>query len=326
MLDDSMLRILIILLIICFVIYFVRMIVSVIKTRKIEDFAIKRSNGKLSIEYNFFNIVHLFSSFIKKMIVFNAVAHSYDKYVVKDNKNFREGMDFIALKILLGILFVCLYFASNILFFKNCDSLLGVICFLVGFLIVDVVLSFWYEKRRKVILNDILKAIIIMNNGFKANKSMEQVLEDVIFRLDGPIKDEFIRIINDIKLGMNVSTAFMRMYKRVELPLVCDIANILALVNVSGASNVLLFEMIEKRIVEEEKVISNIKHLDSFNKMFALVFLLLPIFMVLILFMMNYEYYKLIIGAKGYMVIISLLVVYVIYFIFVRRVVRGRYR
>lgn len=321
--DSDILQVLVVILILVIIFLAIKICISVKRSKRIEDFAIKQNNGRLNVEYRFFKFVHKFSYILKNLVIFNTVAHSYDKYLTKDNKNFRMGLDYISLKFIISFFFVILYLLGACLYLKKIDSFFIFLSFVVGFFIVDIILVFKYDKKRTVIVNDILKAVIIMNNSFKANKSMEQALDDVVLRLDGPIKDEFLKIINDIKLGLSLQEAFFRMYKRTELEIVSDIANMLSLVAVLKTDFVTIFDMIEKRIVEEEKLKNRIKNIKIFNGIFMAFMVVLPILLIVLVVCLNSNYYNMIVDEKGYIVIGSLVILYTIYLLLVRRMVRG---
>lgn len=320
--DSNILQILGIVLVALVVFFIIKLIFSVIRSRRIEAFAIKQNNGKLNLEYYFFKIIHQLSDVLKKMVIFNTVAHVYDKYLSSDDKNFRTGLDFITLKIFSGLLLIFLYILGAVLYLKKIDSFIILLSFVIGFSLVDLVLVFKYDKRRRVIVNDILRAVIIMSNSFKANKSMDQALNEVVLRLNGPIKDEFNKVINDIKLGISVHEAFFRMYRRTLLNVVFEVANILKMTDGTGADYVSIFDLIEKKIVDNENVQKELDDIKVFNNIFIVFMIVLPIFMVFVLICLNIDYYNLILGKNGFMVIVLLLVVYVAYLFIIRKINR----
>ncbi len=65
------------------------------------------------------------------------------------------------------------------------------ISFLIGFMVLDIGLWIMQKINRKKIENDILKAIIIMNNAFKCGKSMLQAVEIASEKLPGAVGLEF---------------------------------------------------------------------------------------------------------------------------------------
>ena len=87
----------------------------------------------------------------------------------------------------------------------------------IGFLIPDIYLSLQFKKKRKQIEEDLLKAIIIMNNSFKSGKSTIQAVEIASQKLSKPISSEFKRMHQEMKYGLSVDVVFDRFAKRIKL-------------------------------------------------------------------------------------------------------------
>ena len=68
-----------------------------------------------TVEYNSFYIVNRFSDFLKRLVIFNQVAKYYEKYVDPNSKKINDGMDIVALEIILGFIFNILLFISILL-------------------------------------------------------------------------------------------------------------------------------------------------------------------------------------------------------------------
>ena len=73
------------------------------------------------------------------------------------------------------------------------------------------------SRRKKKIQDDLLKAVVIMNNSFKSGRNIMQAINTVEEELDGPIADEFKKISLDISYGLSIDTVFNRFYNRVGL-------------------------------------------------------------------------------------------------------------
>ena len=66
-----------------------------------------------------------------------------------------------------------------------------ILAFIIGFYLPDIFLQLEYQQRRKRVEEDLLKAIIMMNNAFKSGRNIMQAVEIVMTQLEGPISDEF---------------------------------------------------------------------------------------------------------------------------------------
>ena len=92
------------------------------------------------------------------------------------------------------ILFVLLAVISGI-FTTGINILAIVIDIIVGYYLLDIILKIYYKRQTKLIENELLRAIIVMNNAFKSGKSTLQALNIAAKELPEPISDEFKKCI-----------------------------------------------------------------------------------------------------------------------------------
>ena len=94
-------------LIFLILIYFLyRIISSVIRINRVKDFAL--INDKKIDDTFGMNIVYHLTDGLEYIKVFNWYGKKYNKYV-NGNNRVRRGMDYVSIKILLGLLFFVLY-------------------------------------------------------------------------------------------------------------------------------------------------------------------------------------------------------------------------
>ena len=321
----SILQILAIIFVLLFILSFIRLLVSIGRSKRIESFAITRTNDNMTFELRLYNLVYKLSEFISDLVVFNAVSIPYEKYVSMADNKFRRGMDFIALKTIFGFIGMFLYLIWDFMYHVHVTSLTLVISFVIGSVIPDIYYRLKYHRYNAYIVDDLLRTVIIINNSFRANRSIEQALNDVITRLDGPLKKEFLKVKSDLRLGIDLSDSFRRMYNRTKISTIYDIANKMALIGEQGVNVVKVFENIEKDILEEEKLRNDVKSLNNFNSLLYYSLLILPfIVMGWVVFTNNY-YFSLVFSDAAFIYIILFVVIYVIYAIVLRRVAKVIY-
>lgn len=312
--------------VIVFIIFsFFRMLVSIARSKRIEDFAINSHNEGLTFEQRLYNIVYWFSDFISELVIFNSLSAPYEKYVAMGDNKFKKGMNFIALKTLFGVASSLMYVIWALIFNSGIGVLLIVISFFIGSIIPDIYYKLRYYKNNTDIVDDLLRAVIIINNSFRANRGVEQALNDVIERLDGPLKREFVKIKNDLRLGIDLGTAFRRMYDRTKISTIYDIANKMALIGEQGVNVVKVFENIEKDILEEEKIRNDVKNLCKFNSMLYYFLLVFPIFILGWIIITNENILKYVISDAMFIYAIVFTIIYVFYAIVMRKLVKVIY-
>lgn len=321
----TILQVLAILFILLFIFSFIRLLISIARSKRIENFAITSANDVLSFEQRLYKLVYKCSDFISELVIFNTISIAYEKYVSMADNKFRRGMDFIALKTIFGFIGMFLYLIWDFMYHVHITSLTFVISFVIGSIIPDLYYRLKYHKYNNYIVDDLLRAVIIINNSFRANRSIEQALNDVIDRLDGPLKKEFMKVKSDLRLGIDLSDSFRRMYNRTRIGTVYDIANKMALIGEQGVKVVKVFENIEKDILEEEKLRNDVKSLNNFNSVLYYSLLILPFIVIGWVVFSSKYYYSLVFSDAAFIYAILFIVIYVIYAIVLRRVAKVIY-
>lgn len=315
------LQIFAILFILYLVYLFIKLLFALSKKNRLVDFSLNIKNNNEEKSW-LFRIIYSFTEFLSSLVIFNGVAKTYNKYIYEDSR-FKKGMDYISLKILLGILFIVLYIFITFLYKDNLSSLVILLNFIIGFLIPDFYCLFKEFRRTKILDKNILGAVIIMSNSYKANGSTEQAILDVIERTDGKVSFEFKKVLKDIKLGISVSDAFLRMYKRVHLDSVLYISRMFSLVSKSGINSIEVFDVIEKKLLDDEKFKDELSSLNGINKIALLLFSILPLVFLISFIIFNTRYVDLLMGNIGIFVILIILIIYLLYLFIIYRVYRG---
>lgn len=299
---------------------FIKYIIAVIKLRRISSFSLKvKEDEEKSL---LFRIIFKFSKFLNSLVIFNQFSKTYDKYIFEDSR-LKKGMDYVSLKILMGMLFIAFYIIITLLYKDNISSLIILLCFIIGFLIPDFYCLFKEFKRFRILDKNILGAVIIMNNSYRANGSTEQAINDVIKRCDNRVGFEFRKVLNDIKLGIDISEAFYRMYNRVRLESVLYISRMLSLVSKSGVNIIEVFDAIEKKLLNEEKFKEEISSFNEVNKISFLLFCILPLAFLLSIIVFNTNYVNLLLSDIGIFIILIVLILYLLYLFIIYRIYRG---
>lgn len=73
---------------------------------------------------------------------------------------------------------------------------------------IDIYFKFYDYVKKKQIEQDLLNAIIIMNNAFRSGRSTMQAIEIVSKELKGPIAQEFKKMHLEISYGLSLDVVF----------------------------------------------------------------------------------------------------------------------
>lgn len=296
---------------------------SISRSKRIESFSIN-NNDDLSIESAILKIIINISNFLKKLIVFNMIESHYDKYINKNSK-LKDGMDVLTIKILLSLLFIIIYIFSISIEKQQFNIFIFLTILITSFIIPDIYYYIKFRNHKNTVDDEILRSIIIMNNSFKANKSIEQSINDVINRLKGPIELEYRKVLYDTKLGLTISEAMMRMYDRTNINIIRDISLKLALINKSGANIIDIFEQIEKDIIEERKLKIELNNIRKINSLFYIIFMLIPIIFIITLIIFNPNIFKIFTSKYGAILALIEIIIYTIYLNIIAKMIRRKY-
>lgn len=268
-------------------------------------------------------VIKKLSSIICKSKVLSDYGKSYEKHISYDELEKRNGIDYISIKFILGIVVVLLYLVTLAFHFMNISLYGLLIAFLIGFFIIDIFIHFEYNRKRKQISDDLLKAIIIMNNSFMSGMSIMQAIEIVKNELEGAIGDEFKKIHLDLSYGLTIEVVFNRFYERVKLEDIKFICASLTLLNKTGGNIVKVFKSIEREFFDKKKLNDELKTVTA-SSIFVYRFLLfIPFAVCLFIFVLNPSYFTpMIHNTLGILIFVAIIILYALYVVVVKRVMK----
>ena len=261
--------------------------------------------------------------YMKKVNYFKLRSKKYDKYIKYKQRDRIENIDFITNKLIIAIVFLFLAAFSQIFNYRGFGILRYVINFFVGYYILDIYYYFYYRRQTKLIENELLRAVIVMNNAFKAGKSTLQALRIASDELPEPINDEFKRMYLDMKFGLSVDTVFDRFSKRVNLEEAVYLSSSLTILNKTGGNIVEVFSSIERTLFDKKKLNEELKNISSAPKMVVYTLFFVPIVFTLLIYMLNRDYFKpLFESTLGYIILAIIIVMFSLYVFLLRRILR----
>lgn len=295
---------------------------------KFNKYTISRlSNNELSIfdRVNEFigKVIKKVSSVIEKSALLKKYGDTYEKHITYDQLEDRRGIDYISVKILLGFVTLVLYILTMMFQYVGL-SLIGLfLSYIAGFFIIDIFVAIEYRKKRKEISDDLLKAIIIMNNSFKSGMSIMQAIEIVKNELDGAIGDEFKKIYLDMSYGLTIETVFDRFYKRVKLDDAKFISTSLTLLNKTGGNIVKVFKSIEREFFDKKKLNDELKTATASSVFVYKLLLVIPFIVCFLIFILNPSYFNPLFKTEiGVLILILILLLYIMYAVIIKRIMR----
>lgn len=248
-------------------------------------------------------------------------AKRYNKYL--ETGDDRNVIDFVITKLLLGIVFVVLVIVSLAIQGKIISFLGMIISFIVGYYVYDVYLYFYNKRKLKKIKNDILRAVIIMNNAFKAGKSTMQAVLIASQELPRPISLEFKKIYQDLEYGISSDVAFLRFAKRVNLEEIRYISSSLIILNKTGGNIVKVFSSIERTLFDKKKLESDLKNSTAASNLVVKVLMVIPVIFMFVIYLLSPNYFDPLFGSViGYFVIGIIIVMFSIFIYLLNKIMK----
>lgn len=278
---------------------------------------------RLSLKYN--NLVNKISKALTKSRILVKYSKRYDKYIDKTKIIKNKTMDIIANKILISIIALIITIISDVLRGQPFGLFQITITLIIGFFIPDIFLIINYERKQKQIENDLLKAVLIMSNAFKSGRSIMQAVEIVSKELDGPISEEFKKMYIDLTYGLDLDVVFERLSSRIKLEETKYMASSLVILNKTGGNIVKVFSSIERSFFERKKLNDELKSVTALSNFVFKILVAIPFIIFIMIYILNPSYFLPLINTViGKILLIIILMIYTLYIIIVRRLIRIR--
>lgn len=274
---------------------------------------------------SFKRITKKISKLLSKSVFITKYSKRYEKYIDFSTDYETTALDLISNKVIAAIIGIVILLIFDICrgTFVSGGDLFIVLVF--GFFSPNIFYLYNNKLRKKQIEDDLLKAVIIINNAFKSGRTIVQAVGIVKDELSGPISDEFRKIYLDLSYGLSVEVVFGRFAKRIDSPQASYIASSLTILNQTGGNIVKVFNSIEKYFFNQQKLKAELKSLTAAARAIFKILLFIPVALCILIFVINPEYfYPLFTSTAGLVVMVMIIVIYIIYIIVIRKVMNVR--
>lgn len=260
-----------------------------------------------------------------KSVFIEKYSRKYEKYINTIDNTHKEAIDVVVSKLFIGILFLIVAIFSKTIQLEVLSVYEIIIPLTLGFFLLDIVYFTKYKVYRMHIENDLLQAIIIMNNAFKSGRSIMQAIDLVATELEGPIAEEFKKMSLEISFGLSIENAFRRFSDRIKLDEVRYLTASLSILNKTGGNIIKVFSSIEKTLFNKKKLNLELKSLTGSSKIIVYVLFFVPFLFIIFISVIDPTYFvPMITTPLGLILTAIILVVYIIYIFVVRKVMKVR--
>jgi tight adherence protein B len=213
---------------------------------------------------------------------------SYGERISKDlaraDLKFKPG-EYIALMIIAS------FFVGGLLWYLGSRSiLLGIAGAVFGAFLPGMYVKRAQNKRLQKFNEQLPDMLNLVVNGLRAGYSVMQALEAVSKELPPPISDEFRRVVQEMGLGVSTEKALDNLLRRIPSD---DLDMTITAMNVQrevGGNLAEILDTISYTIRERVRIKGEIRVLTTTQAFSGQVLALMPVFVVLILYLINPEY------------------------------------
>ena len=320
-------NIILIMIFLVFIFWFLRQVRINKLDKRINAYTITKNVNRHSlfdiITGYFNNIRKKISKLLEKSTYLKKYSTKYQKYIDKRKPGMHDAMEYVATKFILALVFIVILIVSSVIQNSTITFSEIVVAFTLGFFSLDLLLL----SKKKIIdhrmKNDLLKAITIMNNSFKSGRSIVQTIKIVSDEIDGPLKDEFVKMYEDLSFGLEIEVVFERFNRRVNLKEVKYITTSLTILNKTGGNIVDVFSSIEKTVFNNKKLEDELHNLSAASLLLYRILICVPFVLIIVIYFLDPTYFiPLIKSPLGIMVICGIIIIYLLYIVIVRRIIR----
>ena len=322
----TIIQVIIMIVLFCIIILLLRQSKAIKCERRIARYSISpleyKDKSFADIVYDkYYRGVIKLSKVLKKSKFITKKSLKYEKYLGY-LPNF-EVIDFISNKIIISVIYIIITIFSITLQTRVVTILELIINLMIGYYLLDVYLYYRQKYMKKVIEKQVLKAVIVMNNAFKAGKSTMQAIYIASQELAAPLNYEFKRMYDEMQYGLSIDVVFDRLSKRVDNEAIQYLASSLIILNKTGGNIIKVFSSIERTLFDNQKLNEELKNLTASSNVVVKILLCIPFIFTFLIFILSPTYFNpLFDSSLGRIVILLIILIFISFIWFLQRVMK----
>lgn len=288
---------------------------------------LKKDNSSLvgkALEF-YLKVIAFLKKFYSKSYYVTRHSKRFDKYVGIVDDVHKDSVELIASKTVVAFLVLALAIIVRTVQFKILALEEYVIPLILGYLLPNLYYMYRYKNYYARLENDLLQAIIVMNNAFKSGRSISQAIELVTHELEGPIAYEFSLMHTQLQFGLSIETVFENFSNRIKIEEVSYLTASLSILNRTGGNIIKVFSSIEKTLFNKKKLKLELKSMTGSSRIIMYFLTALPVFLIVVIGVVNPDYYLPLYTSKiGFILMGLMLAIYLSYIVVIRKIMRVR--
>jgi len=295
--------------------------------KRIIDFTIESyKDNTPSLFDNMASRYQKMTSFVKKYIEKSVFMQKYatnlDKYAIMSTIH-KTGMDILAGKFLMAFAFFFIAVFSKTIQLELLNIYEFFVPLTTGFFVLDIVYFIRYKVYLRKIENDLLSAIIVMNNAFKSGRSISQAIEIVSNEVEGVIGKEFKKMSLELSYGLGIDVIFKRFSDRIKLEEISYLTASLSILNKTGGNIIKVFSSIEQNLFNKKKLRLELDSLTGSSKLVVYMLFTVPFLFIIFVSIISPTYFLPFITTEiGHILLVFMIIYYIIFIICVRKIMK----
>ena len=218
------------------------------------------------------------------------------------------------------------FLPSGIIALMTGSGIAAAIFALIGIILPPFVVKKKKKKRVAAFENQLSDALVIMCNCLKSGLTLGQAFENIGNEMSEPISKEFSRLCTEIKYGSSLDKALNSLAERIESD---DLMLTVTAINIQrqvGGNLSEILQNISETIKSRIKLKNDIKVMTASGRISGLIIGLLPIFIGLMIYVMNPDYMlSFIENSIGKIMLCVGAVMEIIGFLFIKKIITVKY-
>ncbi|MGB4589586.1 MAG: type II secretion system F family protein [Clostridiaceae bacterium] len=214
----------------------------------------------------------------------------FSSYFMKKKKKLSQAYilmkpeEFLLISIFSGFaLFLLLFMLTGLV-------AIGILGFVIGFVIPDFYIDSIKKKRGKKLNKQLPEALDVISNGLKAGLSFSQAMNISGKELESPISDEFLKVVRDNTLGKTMDDSLLDLSQRNDDEDLDMFVTAMIIQRQVGGNLSEMLDTISNTIRERVRIRGEINTLTSQSKLSAVIIAMLPIGLTLVMSIINPSY------------------------------------
>jgi tight adherence protein B len=224
------------------------------------------------------------TQWLNRRVEGSSIGNNISKSLAQADLKMKPG-EFIMLMFLAAILLAVLAF-----FIANRDVIFAMVGLVAGFFVPGIYVRSRKGRRLTRFDSQLPDMLNLMVNGLRAGFSTIQAMEQVSKELPPPICDEFHRVVQEMQLGVTMEKALDNLLRRIPS---ADLDLVITAINVQrevGGNLAEILDTISHTIRERIRIKGEIRVLTTQTMYSGRFLAMMPIFVILILYLLNKEY------------------------------------